>query len=235
MTRSAGSVHDGAVTSLGDLTPHLSPTPATRATRPGWRDPRLWIGVAIVALSVVVGSRLLAAADDSVTVWAATTDLAAGEELDATDLESRRVRFVDAGDLDRYVSADQELPSGARLVRGVGDGELLPRAAVGSPEETDVLQLPIAVEPALVPESVRAGSVVSVYVRDTVHDTVHDTGRCPECAGAALAGVTVVDAPAVDDLTGARQLVVAVEQAEADRWFELLAGLEQPVITVLGS
>lgn len=227
MTRGAGSVHDGAVTSLGDLTPHLAPPPATRATRPGWRDPRLWIGVALVALSVVAGSRLLAAADDSVTVWAATTDLAAGDELTADDLTARQVRFVDAGDLDRYLSADQELPSDARLLRGVGDGELLPRAAVGSAEETDVLQLPIAVEPALVPETVRAGSVVSIYVRDTA--------RCPECAGAALAGVTVVDAPAVDDLSGSRQLVVAVEQADADRWFELLAGLEQPVITVLGS
>ena len=42
---------------------------------PGWRDPRLWIGIAIVAVSVVAGARLLAAADDSVTVWAAAADL----------------------------------------------------------------------------------------------------------------------------------------------------------------
>jgi hypothetical protein len=179
-----------------------------------------------VALSVVVGSRLLAAADDSVTVWAAKGDLAVGDELTADDLEARQVRFVDAGDLDRYVSADQVLPTDARLLRGVGEGELLPRAALGAADEAGVLQLPIPVEPALVPDSVRAGSVVSVYVRDTA--------RCEECAGAALEAVTVVDAPAPDDLTGARQLVVAVEQADADHWFELLAGLEQPVITVLG-
>lgn len=211
------------MTSLGDLTP----PPATRAVRPGWRDPRLWIGVAIVALSVVAGSRLLAAADDSVTVWAVTVDLAAGDELTTDDIEARQVRFVDAADLDHYVAADQSLPTDVRLVRGVGEGELLPRAALGSADDSDVLQLPIAVEPALVPGSVRSGSVVSVYVRDTA--------RCPECAGAALEEVTVVDAPAADDLTGARQLVVAVEQGDADRWFALLAGLEQPVITVLGS
>jgi hypothetical protein len=98
---------------------------------------------------------------------------------------------------------------------------------VGSAEESDVLQLPIAVEPSLVPDSVRAGSVVDVYVRDTA--------RCEECAGAALSAVTVVDAPAGDDLTGTRQLVLAVEQSDADRCFELLAGLEQPVVTVVGS
>jgi hypothetical protein len=215
------------VTSLGDATSSAGPPPATRATRPGWRDPRLWIGVALVATSVVVGSRLLAAADDSVTVWVAADDLAVGDEVTAGDLEARRIRFVDEGDLDRYVAADQALPVDVRLLRGVGEGELLPRAALGSAEDPGVLQLPISVEPALVPDSVRAGSVVHVYVRDTA--------RCPECAGAALESVTVVDAPSGDDLTGTRQLVLAVEQSDADRWFELLAGLEQPVVTVVGS
>lgn len=223
MTGRRGAGHDVRVTSLGDLTPH--PAPATRATRPGWRDPRLWIGVALVAVSVVAGAQLLAAADDSVPVWSTTTDLAAGAAVTAGDLEARQVRFVDAADLDRYVAADQPLPADARLVRSVGEGELLPAAALGAAEDTGILQLPI--EPALLPDSVGAGSVVSVYVRDTT--------RCRECAGAALDGVTVVAAPSADDLTGARQIVLAVEREDADRWFALLAGLEAPVITVLGS
>ncbi len=213
------------VTSLGDLTPHPTPTPATRATRPGWRDPRLWIGVAIVAVSVVAGAQLLAAADDSVAVWSTTADLAAGAEVTAGDLEARQVRFVDPGDLDRYVTADEPLPADVRLVRSVGAGELLPRAAIGAADDTGILQLPI--EPALLPHSVGAGSVVSVYVRDT--------SRCQECAGAALDGVTVVEAPSADELTGARQIVLAVEREDADRWFALLARLDAPVITVLGS
>jgi len=227
VARTAGSSHDDPVTTLGDTPASAAPPAATRATRPGWRDPRLWIGVAIVAISIVAGSRLLAAADDSVAVWAATTDLAVGDDVTGDDLEARQVRFVDAADLDRYVAVDQALPADARLLRGVGAGELLPRAALGSADETGVLQLPISVEPTLVPDGVGAGSVVSVYVRDT--------SRCDECAGPALDGVTVVDAPSADDLTGARQLVLAVEQDDADRWFELLAGLEAPVVTVVGS
>lgn len=201
------------------------PPAATRATRPGWRDSRLWIGAAIVAVSVVAGARLLGAADESVTIWAAADDLAAGAPVSADDLEPRQVRFVDPADIDRYYRADQPLPAEARLVRGVGDGELVPRAAVGTSDAAGVLQLPIAVD--LVPGSVDAGSVVSVYVRDTT--------RCTDCAGAALESVTVVDAPAADELTGVRQLVLAVEQADADRWFELLATLETPVVTVVGS
>ena len=174
---------------------------------------------------MVAGARLLGAADDSVTVWAADDDLAAGAAVSADDLEPRQVRFVDPSDLDRYYRADQPLPADARLVRGVGDGELVPRAAVGTSDAAGVLQLPIAVD--LVPDSVDAGSVVTVYVRDTT--------RCTDCAGPALESVTVVDAPAADELTGVRQLVLAVEQDDADGWFELLATLEAPVVTVVGS
>lgn len=224
---SVGSVHDVGVSSLGGLQETSAPPPATRVTRPGWRDPRLWIGVAIVAVSVVAGARLLASSDDSVAVWTAGTDLAAGAELSGADVEARRVRFVEEADLDRYLPADEALPGDALLLRGVGAGELLPRAALGDRGDAEVLHLPLAVEPTLVPDSVSTGSVVSVYVRDT--------GRCARCEGAALSSVTVVDAPSVDDLTGARQLVVAVDQAQADAWFALLAGLEAPVVTVTGS
>ncbi len=180
--------------------------------------------MAIVAVSVVAGSRLLAAADDTVTVWAAAADLAGGAQLSEGDLQPRRVRFTDATDLDRYYAADDPLPADARLVRGVGSGELLPRAAAGSTADADVLELPIAVD--LVPDSVGSGSVVNVYVRDSV--------RCRECSGAALEAVTVVDAPAADELTGVRQLVLAVEPREAESWFALLATLEAPVVTVVG-
>ena len=209
------------MSSIGDSQP---PAPAARATRPGWRDPRLWVGVVIVMVSVVAGARLLGSADESVPVWAAATDLAAGDELAADDLRSQRVRFVDPADLDRYLAADAPLPADARLLVGVGEGELLPRSALGDAAEAGVLHLPLAVEPTLVPRSVRPGSVVSVYVRGS--------GPCPQCEGAALQGVTVVDAPSVDDLTGARQVVIAVDQDQADAWFALLAGLEAPVVTV---
>lgn len=216
--------HDGAVSALGDPANPAMPRPATRATRPGWRDPRLWIGVAIVAVSVVAGARVLGAADESVAVWAATDDLAAGHEITGDDLVSRQVRFAASADLDRYLPADEALPAEARLVRGVGAGELVPRGAIDTEPPTGLLALPLAVEPTLVPPGVEAGSVVNVYVSAA--------GRCAECAGPALSDVTVAAAPSLDELTGTRQLVVHVAERDADRWFELLSGLDNPVVTV---
>ncbi len=51
---------------------------ATRSRRPGWRNPRLLLGIVLVAGSVVLGARLLAAADDTVAVWAVAADLPTG-------------------------------------------------------------------------------------------------------------------------------------------------------------
>jgi len=212
-------------TDLGASTSAPTP-PATRAATPGWRDPRLWVGVLIVAVSVVAGARLLSAADDTVPVWSVASDMGAGDEVHPEDLVATRVRFADAGDLAGYFTADDELPADLVLTRGVGAGELLPRAAVGSAGQSRTLQVPVAVDAEQVPGSVRAGSVVDVYLVSQPGGKV----------GPALSAVTVVDAPPLEEsfaATGKRQLVLAVEEQDATRFFRLLGSLESPVITVV--
>ncbi|GAB3772921.1 hypothetical protein FB382_002747 [Nocardioides ginsengisegetis] len=206
------------------------PPAATRAATPGWRDPRMWVGIVIVAASVVAGSRLMAAADDSVQVWSAASDMGAGDRLRADDLVATRVRFVDDADLAGYFTVDEELPADLELTRGVGAGELLPRAAVGTAGESDSVELPVAVDAEQVPGSVDAGSVVDVWLVPAASRARHAND------GPALSGVTVVDAPPVDEgfsTTGKRQLVLAVAQEDAAAFFALLGSLEDPVVTVV--
>ena len=200
--------------------------PATRATRSGWRDPRLWIGVLIVAVSVVAGARLLAAADDTVTVWAVATDAGPGARLDPADLEPTRVRFADESDLAGYVATGDELPAELVLLRGVGAGELLPRAALGTAETAgDTVELPVAVDTEQVPPAVQAGSVVSVYLLGARTD------------GPLLEDATVVDAPPLESTfgttTGRRQLVLAVPADDAGAFLAALGRAEQPALTVV--
>jgi hypothetical protein len=212
--------------------------PAVRATTPGWRDPRLWVGVAIVAVSVVAGARLLAAADDTVPVWALAADRGAGDRVTEDDLVAHRVRFSDEA-LDRYFSADDVLPADLELTRAVGEGELLPRSAVGSAADTDTVELPIAVEVEQVPGSVGAGSVVDVFLVPSVPADPsggRSTGARGDELVPALEAVTVVDAPRPEETfgtSGKRQLVLAVAEQQARDFFTLLATTESPVITVL--
>src|ERR1700712_4092811 len=95
---------------------------AQRSRQPGWRNPRLLLGLLLVAASVVVGARLMAAADDTVGVWAVARDLPAGATLESDDVQRRQVRFPDAATADGYLAASDDLPSAATLNRPVAAG-----------------------------------------------------------------------------------------------------------------
>ena len=135
----------------------------------------------------------------------------------------------------RYFRADDELPADLELTRGVGAGELLPRAAVGAAADADRLQVPIEVPPGRVPPSVDAGAVVDVYV---ARHRRRRAGARRRRDGPALTEVTVVDAPEPDASFGTtRPAPARARRARARRsptFFALLDSLEDPVIAVVG-
>lgn len=193
----------------------------------------MWVGIAIVAASVVAGARLLAAADDTIQVWSAATDMGAGDRVSEEDLVATSLRFADEDALAGYFTADQTLPPDMQLTRGVAEGELLPRSAIGSAAQTGLVELPVAVEPEQVPPSVGAGAVVDVYVVGAA-SSPDDRPAAPD--GPVLSAVTVVDAPELTEsfgTTGRRQLVLAVPEADATRFFSVLGSYDAPVLTVV--
>jgi hypothetical protein len=208
---------------------------ARRVATPGWRDPRLWIGVVIVAASMLAGALVLGTSDDTVPVWAAADSLGSGHVLNADDLAVRRVRFDDANAASLYFRADRQLPADLRLSRDVGAGELLPRAAVSAATQPDPRQVPVSVPPDQVPRTISVGDVVDVYLRPSSHTACAGS---PVCAGQpVLAGVRVLDAPPPDDRfgsDGSRMLVVGVSGAQAQRFFRLLATTDDASLTVVG-
>jgi hypothetical protein len=211
-TSSPIDVADAAGSPRSATGEHVPPA-ARRTGRPGWRDPRLVVGVAVVAISVVLGARIFAAADDTVQVWAAARDLQPGTTLQAADLEPHRIRFTSTDDANRYLSAAATAPVGAVLARPVGSGELLPRAALGSGEREPWVEVPVAAATEAVPATVRAGSRVDVWV------TPDRPTRARERSVLVLDDVRVVAAPAAGGTFGAgstRQLVVGVPASDED-------------------
>ena len=169
---------DGPVTrNLG-----ITDTPAARrVTTPGWRDPRLWVGVAIVAVSVLVGAWAFGSTDDTVPVWAAAGTLPAGHRLTADDLTVRRVRFADADDQRRYLPADRQLPADLRSCGRVGEGELLPGAAVGRGRAAR----PARCRSRSRPTRSRAGSGSATSSTSTCGPATHAAAPAPRCARVA--------------------------------------------------
>jgi hypothetical protein len=145
----------------------------------------LWIGVAIIAISVLIGARLLGSADQTVAVWAVAADSAAGTELDAGDLTVARVRFGSSGDASLYLSAEQPPPEDVRLARDVSRGELLPRSALERASSAHLAELPLDFVDSGVAATLHRGDRVDVFVTSPASDA--------EAAALVLQDVVVLD------------------------------------------
>lgn len=159
------------------------PTPtASRLPRARWLDARLLTGVLLVLLSVAVGAKVFADADERVQVWSVTRDLGADTPLTGDDVESAAVRLDAAAG--RYLAASEDV-EGLVLNRSVGRGELLPASAVGRPGLLDQRRVVIEVDRFGVAGLAR-GRVVDLYVVRA--SASGESAAPPELV---LAGVTV--------------------------------------------
>lgn len=169
--------------------------PADRLPRRRWRDWRLMAGVLLVLGSVVLGARVVGAADDTVLVWAAAAELVEGTRLEQSDLVAVPVRIE--ASTNPYVSGP--VPDGYVVVRAVGVGELVPTTAVAPAAQAALSSRLVAVKvaPESVPGPVAAGDHVDVWV-------VPDALSSPDDSAELLvAGVPVASVPTVDTSFGA--------------------------------
>lgn len=160
----------------------LSPA-APRLGSASWLDKRLVLGVALVLCSVLLGARLLADADSSEPVWAASHDLAAGTVLAEGDLTLTRARLF--GTSSRYVAG--QLPVGYVVRRAVSSHELLPVDALFPPgKEVPRREVTVPVLSGHLPPDLARGEKVDLYV------TPEDKSLPPRLVLEALtvAGVT---------------------------------------------
>ncbi len=181
-----------------------------------------------MAVSVILGARLLADSDDRVLVSVASGDIAAGTALADVDLDSTEVAVSDrvAATL---IGPGSDLGDGLVFAQPVRAGELVPRSALSPATATGLVQVPISVDPDQVPPSVGPGGVVDVYVLER-------GARLGAAAEPALAAASVVEASAADSAmvsTGKRQLVVAVPDEDAQAFFAALGAADQPTVTVV--
>ena len=186
---------------------------ATRHRRPGWRDPRIALGVVILAASIVGGARLFAAADNTVPVWAAAGDLGADVPLQLGDVVRVRVHFAQQTLAERYLSADQPLPEAMTLSRAIGKGELIPRAALSNGGPV-LVRVPLAVAVDYAPADLARGDVVDVWVGEATSSGDVRRNR----ADLVLTKVVVLSAADTAESlapAGTRQIIVGVDPAQS--------------------
>jgi len=208
----------------------VASAPAPRRVRPPrWLDLRLVLGVLLVLGSVLLGARVVSAADATVPVWSVAADLAAGTELSADDLVAVDVRLDSAAGA--YLATSTR-PEGRTLSRAVRAGELLPRSALEDPAE--LVQVALPVQAGYVPPSLTRGQLVDVYA---LADPA--AGAVAEADGSVTA---VVEEAPVQALSGRSdgvlstptttvQVVVAVPADEAADVLAAIGG--RPLVVVV--
>lgn len=194
---------------------------AARAQAPGWRDPRLALGLVIVAVCVLLGARILAGADDTVAVWSLRHDVTAGTPLARDDLVPVRVHLP-GGSTQHYVLASSGPAPDAMAAHDLAAGELLPRSAVVTDRGPALVEVPLSVAPDDLPASVRRGAVVDVWVIPETAAAVETRPR----ARRVLDDVVVIEVPTSGDTLAPRttqQVIVGVDAARAGGTADALA------------
>ncbi|MGY1717111.1 SAF domain-containing protein [Geodermatophilus sp. SYSU D01106] len=201
--------------------------PVPRRVRPPrWLDLRLVLGVLLVLGSVLLGARVVGAADATVPVWSVAADLAAGTEIQAADLVAVQVRLGDAAGA--YLSTGTD-PAGRTLARAVRAGELLPRAALEEP--ADLVQVALPVQAGYVPPGLTRGQVVDVYGVTDPAGTTTGEGVVPVVEGATVQAVSGRAEGVLSTATTTVQVVVGVPAADAAAVLGSIGG--RPLVVVV--
>ncbi len=201
--------------------------PVPRRVRPPrWLDLRLVLGVVLVLGSVLLGARVLTAADATVPVWSVSGDLAAGTEIGPGDIVAVEVRLGDAAGA--YLSTGTD-PAGRTLARAVRAGELLPRSALEEPQ--DLVQVALPVQAGYVPPGLVRGQVVDVYGVSDPAGTATGQGVVPVVRAATVQAVSGRAEGALSTATTTVQVVVAVPAAEAPTVLGAIGG--RPLVVVV--
>ncbi len=186
---------------------------AGRLARPSWRDPRLVIGIALIAASVALVVSLVRAADRTEPYFMLARDVAPGTVLGQDDLvvgDSRLSTSV-------YVGAAQQ-PWGKVITRTLTAGELLPQTALAEPEAYSAR--PVALRTTRpVADSIGPGSLVDVWL------TVTDAAGTPSSrlVGQSLAVEAIERDEGSFAGTGVETVYVVVPREGMEAFLDALA------------
>lgn len=168
------------------------PAEARRVRPPGWRDPRLIVGILLVALSVTGVVALVQSVDERQGYWAASVDIVPGAKVSADDFHIVQASMSESSD--HYWVAGSQLPSEFLVSSTILQGELLTQRQVAESDPDGRQQVGVRVSEDM-PASVTIGSRVDVWVA-----AASDDGRGYEEPTKMIANAEVIG---TDDNTSA--------------------------------
>ena len=132
---------------------------AWRWRRPTWRDPRLFIGIVLVIVSMVAGSVLIDRATSTQQVWALSQDVAPGTALKAG--KNLKLVSVNLGSASSAYVQQKQLKADTYAQRSLHSGELLPADATSQQSKLNMRSIVVQSSGQLL-NSIRVGDTVGL-------------------------------------------------------------------------
>jgi hypothetical protein len=120
--------------------------------------------VVLVSGSVVLGSQVLASADDTTALWSVREAVPGGAQVPENAVEVDDVRLDDGQDARLYLPADEPLPPDLVAAHDLAAGELLSRSDVRLAGVRAASELPVLVQDGHRPGDLAVGDHVDVWV-----------------------------------------------------------------------
>ena len=194
-----------------------------RVRRPSWRDPRLLIGLVLIAVAVAAVVGIVQQSDTTEPFYAAAHDLAPGTVIGDGDLVVVHVR-VSSGE---YVP-QADAVAGRVLGRTVGEGELVPASALIDRDAYSARSIAVQTSMPLA-DGVGVGSSVDLWV--TVSD---DSGPHSSLVGSGLAVTDVREAKSTLAGGGGQTVYVAVPLGDVAKVLDAVSSDGEIAIVATG-
>ncbi|MCC2033456.1 SAF domain-containing protein [Microbacterium allomyrinae] len=197
--------------------------PARTPRRAFWGDARFFLGILLIVASVAGVWLVVAAARQTVPVYAAVNTLVPGQPIASADVTVVDVALGTVADT--YLTAD-DLEPGTIATRTVEAGELLPAASVGAAESARTTSVVVR-STVDVPGSVAAGTVVEVWAAPLLEQGEYDVPRI------LVADATVVSVTRDDSMIGGGAAALELVIPRADVAATLAAMADDAALSVV--
>jgi hypothetical protein len=197
--------------------------PVRPPRRAFWGDARFFLGVLLVAASVIGVWLVVSTARQTVPVFAAAHTIVPGEAIGAGDLEVVDVALGSVAGT--YLTADA-LDEAVVATRTIEEGELVPAASVGDPASARTTS--VVVRSAVdVPASVESGTVVEVWAAPLLERGAYDQPRI------LVADATVVSVTRDDSMIGGGAAALELVIPRADVSATLAAMADESALSIV--
>ncbi|MCT9002835.1 SAF domain-containing protein [Microbacterium memoriense] len=202
--------------------------PARPRPRAFWSDLRFLLGIGLIVVSVAGVWFVVAAARQTVPVFAASRTIVPGEAVTSDDLQ---VVEVALGRIEDAYASPTSFEPGSVAMRTITAGELVPESAIGAAEQARTTTV-VVTSATAIPAAVGRGATVEVWAAPQLERGVFDTPRI------LVAAATVASVDDDESVMGSAGTAVelVIERADvASTLAAVAAGSSMSIVPTAGA